>query len=165
VGSSAISQPRTPAQKRARRSGSFASKQSAKRREVIPLRISDLLTHSRRQGTSSLPMRNATLGARGLPRNAHESEGDAPAHDRVCVAAHRDLVGLQVDVHSAGASEHRPLAGDVRRRLPRPGQPLRQTGVEAAGSPDPRRRRATGRTPAPPLPRPLAARGEVSRPP
>ena len=34
-GSSVISQPRTPAQKRARRSGSFASKQSAARCEGI----------------------------------------------------------------------------------------------------------------------------------
>src|SRR3712207_8570905 len=50
--SSAVSQPRRPAQKRARRSGSFASKLSATRRQGIPVRISDLLTHSRRQGTS-----------------------------------------------------------------------------------------------------------------
>jgi len=51
----------------------------------------------------------------------------------VRVAAHRDLVVLQDDVYPAGASEHGLLVGDVRRRLPRPGQPLRQTGVEAAG--------------------------------
>jgi len=43
---SAISQHRTLAQKRARRSGSFASKQSATKWEAMPLRASDLLTHS-----------------------------------------------------------------------------------------------------------------------
>jgi hypothetical protein len=48
--SSIISQPRTLAQKRARRSESFASKQIAKSSDVIL--ISDPLAHGRKRGTS-----------------------------------------------------------------------------------------------------------------
>src|SRR6266511_3016113 len=72
--------------------------------------------------------------------------------------AHRNLVVLQVDVHPAGAFEHGPLAGDVRRRppgdpashRPRPALRLPVTG----SSPTPR----DETNPAPPLRRPLGAR-------
>jgi hypothetical protein len=55
--SSVISQPKTPAQKRARRRGSFASKQSAKSWEVILRRISDPAdSPTALQVTTRLPM-------------------------------------------------------------------------------------------------------------
>ncbi len=50
-------------------------------------------------------------GARGLPRNANEPEGDGPAHDCVRVAAHRNPVDLQVDARPSDPSPRNQSPG------------------------------------------------------